>query len=111
MSFHKFNEKKLFVPFQKHHIFHVLCVREHIHRLNLEDCEVAAEDFQIPCLAGRVAAHLNNLLWRSVQNNLGHRRMDTGSRRIQDYNIRSSVLFDEVVAENIFHVSGKEFGV
>lgn len=75
----------------------MLSVWKHIHRLHCRQSVFCIQQGQIPCLCGRVATNVNNTFRLGKENDIYHILMHTCTRRIGDYNIRTTVLVDKVL--------------
>ena len=86
-------------------------VGEHVHRLHGRNAVIPAQDGQITRLRGRIATDIDHALGCGLEDNIGHIRVNARPRRIQDDDIRFSVLLDEFFVEDILHVTGKEAAI
>ena len=87
------------------------CMGEHIYWLNRHYTILGIKILKVACLGGWVATHIHDALGSSPQNGLHHIGVHTSTWWIGDDDIGSSVLSDEVVSQDILHVSGIEEGV
>ena len=92
-------------------IFYVLRVGKHIHRLHGGDLVFCTQDAQVAGLGGRIAADVHDPVGFRIEDDTGDVRMDAGPRRVQDDDVRVSVLRNEGRGEDIFHVAGEEGAV
>ena len=83
-------------------------MREHIDRLYLLDGIFHGEQAQVACLCRRVAAHINDTFRLGKEDRVDHVVMHAGTGRVCDDNIRTAVLVDEILCQDVFHVSGIE---
>ena len=86
-------------------------MREHVHWPYCCDLIVAAEDFQVSCLRGRVAADIDHALRCCIEDDLSDIRMDSCSRRVKDDYVRTSMLLHESIGEDILHIACVEVAV
>ena len=80
-------------------------MREHIHRLNGHDFISGIEQSNVAGLSGRIAADIHKCGRLSTEYCVHHVLMHTGTRRINDHNVRTSMLSDESVSKHVLHVS------
>ena len=83
-------------------------VGEHVDRLDGHHAIVYIQIMQVACLGGRIAGDVDNALGSSTEDGLHHIRMHAGTGRVGDDDIRTSVLSNEVVGEDILHIASKE---
>ena len=81
---------------------------EHIYRLYLLNGILHREQAQVACLCRGVTAHVNDTFRFRKKNRVDHIVMHTGTRRVCDNNIRTAVLVDEILCQDILHVAGVE---
>ena len=86
----------------------VLRVREHVHGLHGGDFVFCAQEVQVAGLGGGIAADVHDPVGFRIEDDTGDVRMDAGPRRVQDDDVRVSVLRNEGRGEDVFHVAGEE---
>ena len=86
-------------------------VGEHVYRLNGRNLIIPAQDGQVTGLGSRIAAYIHHSFRGGVQDYLRHVRMNAGTGRVQDNDIRTAVLCDKGVVQDVLHVSGKEVAI
>ena len=84
---------------------------EHINWLHGNYPIVAVEHLEVACLCGWIAAYIDNTVGGSAQDGLYYIRMHTGTRRVGNDDVGSSVFADELIIKHILHVTGEEQGV
>ena len=89
----------------------VLRVREHVHGLHGGDFVFCAQEVQVAGLGGGIAADVHDPVGFRIEDDTGDVRMDAGPRRVQDDDVRVSVLRNEGRGEDVFHVAGEEGAV
>ena len=87
------------------------CMWEHINWLHGNYPIVAVEHLEVACLCGWITAYIDNTVGGSAQDGLYHIRMHTGTRRVGNDDVGSSVFADELIIKHILHVTGEEQGV
>ena len=83
-------------------------VGEHVDGLNARNAVVLSEDFEVASLRGRVAAHVNNALRGGIHDGFHDIRMHACSWWVGDDDIRTTVIADEVIGEDVLHVASIE---
>jgi hypothetical protein len=83
-------------------------MREHVHGLNLGHSVLFVQQLQVAGLCGRVTGYIDDALGACIQNGLDDVGMHAGSWRVCDNDIRPTVFTNEVVCQDIFHVTGIE---
>ena len=86
-------------------------MREHIDGLHLGDLVACVEQLQVACLGGRVAADIYYALGGGVEYYVYNVGVHAGAWGVGDDDVRTTVLGDEVVGEDVLHVTGIEQGV
>ena len=86
-------------------------MREHIHRLHFLHAICHVESLQVASLCSRVAAYVYDALRMGTQDGLDNVGVHTCTWWVGDDYIRTSVLGNELVVENILHVASIELGV
>ena len=81
---------------------------EHIHWLHGCHLVIVVEQLEVARLGGRVAAHIDNALWSGEEDGVDDISVHTGTRWVGDDHVGTSVGIDEILVEDILHVSGKE---
>ena len=84
---------------------------EHVDGLYRYNTIVNIQQLQITSLCGWVARYIDNTFRSRIQNGSYHIGVHAGTWRVSDDDIRTSVLSDEVVCQNILHVACIEQGV
>ena len=84
---------------------------EHVDGLYLCDIVGRMELLQVTGLSGWVTADIDDTFGCSTENGLHHVGMHAGTRGIGDDDIRTTVLRDKIIGEDILHVAGIEEGV
>ena len=87
------------------------CVREHIYGLHLYHLVLLVQVLQVARLCSRIARYINDAVWGCAQNSLHNVGMHTGTWGVGDDDVRTSVLCDKVVGEDVLHVACIEQGV
>ena len=83
-------------------------VWKHIYRLDGCHTIVLVEQCQVARLCGRVAADIYYPLRVRAENSLDNICVHSGTRRVGDDDVGTTVCRNKLVCENIFHVSRKE---
>ena len=86
-------------------------MREHIYRLNGSHLVVVVHQLQVASLGSWVAAYIYDAVRCCVQNHVHYIRVHTGTWRVGDDDVWTTVLGDEFVGQNILHVACIEEGV
>ena len=89
----------------------MLCVGEHIYRLDARHFVLLGEQLQVASLCSWVAAHIYDALWVGKENGVDDITMHTSSGRVGDDDIGLAVLLNEVLIQDVLHVAGKELRV
>ena len=84
------------------------CMGEHIYGLYCCNAIVYIQVVQIASLGSRITRDINDALWSSTKDGLHYVRMHTGTGWVGDNNVRTSVLGNKVVGEDILHVTSIE---
>ena len=87
------------------------CMGEHINGLHHSNTVLGVHHLEIACLGGGVTADVDNTQGIGTQNGCYNIGVHTCPGRVCDDDVRTSVLFNEGIAEHILHVAGKEAGV
>ena len=87
------------------------CMGEHIHWLDSHHTIGCVEVLKVACLSGWVATHIHDTLGGSPQDGLHHIGVHTSTWGIGDDHIGASVLSDEVVGQDVLHITSIEKGV
>ena len=84
---------------------------EHVHRLY--DCHmiVHVQRLQVAGLGGRITADVDDAPWGCPEDGLHHVGMHAGTWGVGDDDVRTAMLTDEVVRQDILHVTSIEEGV
>ena len=80
-------------------------MREHIHRLHSLNAIGYIKSLEVAGLSGRVAAYVDNALGVGTKYSLYHVGVHTGAWRVGNDNIRTTMLGNELIVENILHVA------
>ena len=72
---------------------------------------MVGEDSQVARLRGRIAAYIDHPFRCAFQEDVGDGRVDAGPRRVEHDDVGMSMRTDEIGAEHVFHVAGKELGI
>lgn len=86
-------------------------MREHVHRLHGNDLISDVEQLKVASLRGRVARDIDDTAGTGIEDDVHHIGMHAGTRWVSDDNVGAPVFRDEVVGENLTHVTGKELCV
>ena len=86
-------------------------VGEHVDGLDRGDTIIGVEVVEVAGLGGRIARDVDDAPWGSAEDGFHDVRMHASPRRVGDDHIRTAMLGDEVVGEDILHVTGIEKGV
>ena len=86
-------------------------VGEHVHWLYSSHPIVSIQILQVASLGSRVAGHIDDALGSSAKNGLDDVRMHACTRGVRDDDIRTAMLLDERVSEDVLHITGKEQGI
>lgn len=86
-------------------------MREHIHRLYGSYLILRIHQLQVASLGCRVAAYVYDALWCCIQNDVYYVWVHSGTWWVGDDDVRSTVLCDEIVGQDILHVACVEEGV
>lgn len=86
-------------------------MREHIHRLYGGYLILRIHQLQVASLGCRVAAYVYDALWCCIQNDVYYVWVHSGTWWVGDDDVRSTVLCDEIVGQDILHVACIEEGV
>ena len=86
-------------------------VGEHVDGLDSGDTVVHVQVVQVAGLGGRIARDVDNALGGSSEDGLYHVGVHAGTGWVGDDDVRTAVLGNEVVGEDVFHVAGKEQGI
>ena len=98
---------------EEYHIFYMVGVGKHIYRTGFYGSvpAICHQQSQIASLCGWIATDINYLLGRSKEDGIDHTLVHAGSGRIRNDDIRTSMLFDEVIGQDVFHISCIEEGI
>ena len=80
---------------------------EHVDGLYLLYAVLLVQQLQVAGLGGRVARHIDDTLGLGPQNGLDDVRVHAGPWRVGDNDVRTSVLGDKLVRQDVFYVAGK----
>ena len=94
--------------FKQYHVLHMVRMREHVYRLYGFYFVFCIEQLQVPCLRGRITAHIHDTFRLGKQDNIHHILMHTGTGGVGDDYIRTAVFVDEILRQHILHIAGKE---
>ena len=83
----------------------MLRVREHIYGLHGNNLVLLAKQLQVACLAGRIAADVDDALGLCIQDYLHHIGVHTCAGRVGDDDIGAPVSANEIVGKDILHVA------
>ena len=83
-------------------------VREHIDWLDMGDLVVGIEQLQVASLGGWVAADIDDALRVGIHDDLDNVWMHACSWWVGDDDIRTTVIADEVIGEDVLHVASIE---
>ena len=86
-------------------------VGEHIDGLHGHDLILFVEVVQVARLCGGIAGDIDDALGGGAKDGLHHVRVHAGTRRVGDDHVGTAMLSDEVVGEDVLHVTGEEEGV
>ena len=98
----------LLSAYEEDNVFHVRGVGEHVDGLDGGDTVVHVQVVQVAGLGGRIARDVDNALGGSSEDGLYHIGVHTGTGRVGDDDVGTSVLSDEIVGEDVLHVAGKK---
>lgn len=84
---------------------------EHIDRLNLYYSIVCIQLLQVTSLCGRVTGHIDDTLWGSPEDCLDDVRMHACTGWVCDDDVWTTMLGDEIICQDVLHVTSKEQGV
>ena len=83
----------------------MMCMREHIYRLNGNHFIFSIQQRQVACLRCRITTDINNTFGFGKQNRIYYIIVHTCTRRIGNDNIRTTVFINKLLSKNIFHIS------
>lgn len=86
-------------------------MREHIHRLYGCHLIVCVQSLQVTSLRGRVTRHIDDTLWSCLQYGLYHVGVHTGTGWVGDDDIRTTMLRDKLICQDVLHVPCVEQGI
>src|SRR5690554_4125878 len=86
---------------QQDHVFNVVGMRKHIHRLHTGNAVAYIQQLQITRLGGRVTAHIYDLIGSRIQDGLYHIGMHSGTRRIGNDDIAATVLLKQLGSKQV----------
>ena len=86
-------------------------MREHIYRLNGSHLVVVIHQLQVASLGSWVAAYIYDAVRSRIQDYVHYIRMHSGTWRVGDDDVWTTVLGDEFVGQNILHIACIEEGV
>ena len=86
-------------------------VGEHIHGLHLDDLILLVQILQVASLRGGIARYIDDAVGGCTKNGFHYIWVHASTWRVGDDDIRTAVLCDEIVGEDVFHVAGIEQGV
>ena len=86
-------------------------VGEHVDRLHGDHLVGGVEVGQVAGLRGGVATDIDDAARACAEDGLHHVGVHAGTWRVGDEHVGSAVQGDELIGEDVFHVSGKEQGV
>src|SRR5690606_40890445 len=78
------------------------CLREHINSLCFNNLILSIHKFQISSLGGTIAAYIYHSVWSNIKYLLNYIFMHAITRRICNYNIWMSVLFNKGIIKYMF---------
>ncbi|GMT46187.1 MAG: hypothetical protein IEMM0006_2019 [bacterium] len=81
---------------QQHHIFNMMSLRKHIHRLHFCYPVFFVEQGNVACLRSRITADINNFFGRCLQNLFDHFGMHAGTWRVGKQHIGDAVSGNKV---------------
>ena len=84
---------------------------EHIDRLDFPHGVCLVQQIQVTGLRGWITTYINDTFGTREQDCLDYVIMHTGTWRVGDDYIRSSMFVDEILSKQIFHVAGKKFRI
>ncbi len=84
---------------------------EHIYRLHGHHLESSIEQLQVSRLCSRITTYIDQALRACIKNDIYYIGVHSCTWRIRHNDIWLSMLFDEVISENVFHISRKERSV
>jgi len=84
---------------------------EHVNGLHGGDAVVHVEFMEVAGLRGGIARDIDNTLGSSTEDGLDYIGMHAGTWWVGDDDIRTAMLCDERIGQDVFHVAGKEEGV
>src|SRR5690606_3923806 len=87
------------------------CLREHINSLCFNNLILSIHKFQISSLGGTIAAYIYHSVWSNIKYLLNYIFMHAITRRICNYNIWMSVLFNKGIIKYMFHGTYKKLNV
>ena len=86
-------------------------VREHVYRLNGLHFIFRIEQLQVARLRSRITADVYDAFGFGKQNDIHYILVHSGTGRVGDDYIRTAMLSDEVVGEDVLHVACEKRGV
>ena len=86
-------------------------VREHIYRLNGLYFIFRIEQLQVARLRSRISTDIYDAFGLGKQNDIHYILVHSGTGRVGDDNIRTSMLVDKFLSQNILHVTCIKQGI
>ena len=83
-------------------------VRKHIYGLHLDNLILFVQVLQVASLRGGIARYINDAVWGCTKNGFHYIWVHASTWRVGDDDIRTAVLCDEIVCEDVLHVSSIE---
>ncbi len=84
---------------------------EHIHGLHLNNLIGYVKILQVTSLCGWVARYIDNAVGGGVENCLYHIGVHAGAGRVGDDDIWTSMLCNEIICQDVFHIASIEQSV
>ena len=86
-------------------------MREHVHRSDCSNTVFSGKHGKVAGLRCRIAAYIHNSFGSGFQYDFYHVRMYAGTRRIENYHVRSAVFSYELPGKHVLHVAGEKLAV
>ena len=96
---------------EEDNVFHVGRMGEHIDGLDSGYTVVSVEIVEVTGLCGGVAGDIDDALGSCPEDGLHHIGVHTGTWRVSDDHIGTAMLSNEVISEDVLHVTGIKEGI
>ena len=86
----------------------MVCMWKHIYRLYGCYLIFFIEQLQVARLSGWIATYVNNTFGLGKENDNSHIGLHGGTRWVGNDDIRTAILIDEILGQNVFQVNAAE---